>query len=401
MSDYLSEIAFERDGYILDSWNTESDGSGAKYSARAYVKNLAADSGAVVTLYAIWTPVAYDVTFNTDPYSSGVDNQAKVLTEITFGGTTTTIVYDTSYTLPVPSADYYTFAGWYTAAGVQLTDGSGVGISPWNVPSDVTVLAKWEKSYAGYTYITTADEFRAIADNLSGKYLLLNDIYLGADWTPMGSYYWEHSNTDNIIAAPFSGVLDGQGHTITYAAVIPASVTAHIDYVYGLFGACDGAKFYGVKLNCSVTSASNPNPNCRECSMGGFAGIAKNTLFENCEILSGSSVLNEHTDETYYAYANMQYTGATYAGGFVGDARSCTFKNCKNAATVSAIGYVAYSGGLAGNAYECTFDDACANTGSITSSHASWVWGIHASGDLCAKTNEPWLRPNGNAIHRP
>ena len=54
------------------------------------------------------------------------------------------------------------------------------------------------------TKIRTEEQLKAIANNLSGKYVLENDITLSGDeWTPIGT-------SDH----PFTGKLDGQGHTI-------------------------------------------------------------------------------------------------------------------------------------------------------------------------------------------
>ena len=40
----------------------------------------------------------------------------------------------------------------------------------------------------GYTIITTADELQAMQYDLSGKYILMNDIDLsGYEWTPVGN----------------------------------------------------------------------------------------------------------------------------------------------------------------------------------------------------------------------
>lgn len=54
------------------------------------------------------------------------------------------------------------------------------------------------------TKISTEAQLKAIADNLKGNYVLENDITLSGDeWTPIGTQ-----------KSPFTGTLDGQGHTI-------------------------------------------------------------------------------------------------------------------------------------------------------------------------------------------
>ena len=54
------------------------------------------------------------------------------------------------------------------------------------------------------TKISTEAQLKAIANNLSGDYVLENDITLSGDeWTPIGT-------SDH----PFTGMLDGKGFTI-------------------------------------------------------------------------------------------------------------------------------------------------------------------------------------------
>ena len=57
----------------------------------------------------------------------------------------------------------------------------------------------------GYTPIRTAQELDSIRNNLSGKYILMNDIDLGEyeNWVPIGTK-----------KQPFSGIFDGNNHSI-------------------------------------------------------------------------------------------------------------------------------------------------------------------------------------------
>jgi len=77
--------------------------------------------------------------------------------------------------------------------------------------------------YSDYTFITNARELDEIRNDLSGKYVLLCDIDLSAydQWVPVGSSGEE----------PFSGILDGNGNTIT-----GLRVTEAVNGAAGLFG---------------------------------------------------------------------------------------------------------------------------------------------------------------------
>lgn len=106
----LPAIAFKKTGYKFVSWNTKADGNGTSYKDLASVKNLSASSGATVTLYAIWAPKTYNISFNGNGATSGTME------------TISKVSYDSRYTLPANTFKKTgkTFAGWNTRA-----DGSG------------------------------------------------------------------------------------------------------------------------------------------------------------------------------------------------------------------------------------------------------------------------------------
>ena len=128
----LTANSFTRTGYTFAGWATEADGI-AVYTDRMNVSNLASENGATVTLYAVWTPHTYTVSYD--------DN----------GGTGSTApsthTYDETKTLTPSSFTRtgYTFAGWATEAdGTAIyTDEDNV----LNLASDdgatVTLYAVW------------------------------------------------------------------------------------------------------------------------------------------------------------------------------------------------------------------------------------------------------------------
>ena len=100
-------------GYNFLRWNTRSDGSGTDYApGSVYEKNEP------VTLYALWAPAVYRVTF--DPCAPGI---AKTYQSFT---------YDTVYgTLPDARRTGYTFDGWWTlqTGGKQIKSTDTVRIT--------------------------------------------------------------------------------------------------------------------------------------------------------------------------------------------------------------------------------------------------------------------------------
>ena len=101
-------------------------------------------------------------------------------------------------------------------------------------------LPSWMLSDASTIYITTAQQLKQLADEVnagdskSGKtVLLMNDIDLSVypNWSPIGTLNLNWSD----VSRPFSGVFDGQNHTISNL-----TCTSATNGYAGLFGNFDG-----------------------------------------------------------------------------------------------------------------------------------------------------------------
>jgi len=188
--------------------------------------------------------------------------------------------------------------------------------------------------------IYTVEDLKNVSSNLSGSYILMNDIDLGGiEWTPFGT---------------FNGLFDGNGYVISNF-----KITGDRPGV-GLFGCNDGTiqnlgvESFTIDVNCSVFSAV----------AGGLAGVniktitncyAKGDVIGGCTSLSASYTIN--------------------AGGLVGS-NSGKIVSCYAMGTVSSINEsfgststYANAGGLAGSNYG-TITESYA-TGVVSSSGAS------------------------------
>ena len=89
---------------------------------------------------------------------------------------------------------------------------------------------------AEVTQIATAEDLKAVNDNLSGNYVLTADIDLeGTEWTPIGSFVQmgeegEEAETPDPDYA-FTGTFDGQGYTISNFTINQPE-----NWAIGLFG---------------------------------------------------------------------------------------------------------------------------------------------------------------------
>jgi len=164
----------------------------------------------------------------------------------------------------------------------------------------------------GYTPIYTAQELYAVRSNLSGNFILMNDIDLSgyANWMPIGG----------VRSIPFTGEFNGNGFVIRNMTV-NVEWPSDIDHVGGLFGSVKGALIRSVGIvNSSVT------------------------------------VKTEFPDSF------------AYAGGIAGFVDDSNIVLCYNTGSVTAIGPNARAGGIVGYTYQPSDCQVLLsyNTGAVT-----------------------------------
>lgn len=154
----LSSVKPSRGGYTFDSWNTRKDGTAKTYNpGDKYTTNAA------LTLYAIWTPIKYTVSFNGNSNGDTVENlptgQQKQ------HGAALTI------TNKIPTRVNYNFLGWGTSA--SATTVAYAPGSEYTKDAPLTLYAIWTPSYTK-PRITNTKAYRCLADGNpsdSGTYI--------------------------------------------------------------------------------------------------------------------------------------------------------------------------------------------------------------------------------------
>jgi hypothetical protein len=203
--------------------------------------------------------------------------------------------------------------------------------------------------------IATPNDLNSIGDHSEDwdeHFKLVADINLSA-------YGGE---TFNIIGGTFSGVFDGNGHTIsnftyTYSGIAQKKI--------GIFGYVDGA---AAEIKNLTVVNPDINGGANGTAVGAIAGYFNNGTIRNCTVTGGSvrgtwptgGLAGTSRGQIIDCHADTEVWGEIWSGGLVGSAWSGLIQNCGTIADVHGVQYV---GGLVGeNGGEII---ACFATGAI------------------------------------
>lgn len=217
----------------------------------------------------------------------------------------------------------------------------------------------------GYTGIYTAEDFNNIRENLSGQYILMNDIDLSLfqSWNPIGENEKEE----------FCGVLDGNGFSILNMNISYNQITDSefdSDVSIGLFG-CIGknAEIKNLYIKNSEISVSDKRKedSLGELKVGILVGSAMQAKeIKNCVV---DGVIN-----IYRTNINV------IVGGIIGAQKSSELSDLKNIARINineSDCKNSYIGGISGNGFgniknvynygdiSCTFNTYIITVGGI------------------------------------
>lgn len=222
--------------------------------------------------------------------------------------------------------------------------------------NEVVQLSEDEAIAQGYTLIKTADELQQIESNLSGKYILMNDIDLsGYDWTPLGlgGFYVDDSQG-------FTGELNGNGYVVRNLKIHDSSE----DACAGLFGCITSG---GSVSNLGLEDVDIDCSGADSCA-GGLAAVSFSTI-TNCyttgvvTATAGAGLLGAaYYDTVESCYSACAVSGEVYAGGLTCVAYGTTISNSYSTGAVSAD---YYPGGLICNPEDTTISNSY-STGAVS-----------------------------------
>ena len=235
-----------------------------------------------------------------------------------------------------------------------------------DIPASDSAFAGGDGTAAAPYLIATAEGLDAVRNDLSAYYQLVDDIDLSSyeNWEPIGMNY----NT------PFTGSLNGSGHTISNL-----HITSNSDYV-GLFGYVSNAGISQVGLLDSVISGSD--------SVGSLVGYADSTRVDRCFSVNGTVHGTEHV------------------GGLVGFIYDSGSRMSNSYVLGSSISGTDNVGGLCGILRDSSRMDNCFVIGGTISGSTDYVGGLvgetYSSATLINSVSAPEyiLSNSGTSPHR-
>ena len=262
-------------------------------------------------------------------------------------------------------------------------------------------LPSWMLSDASTIYITTAQQLKQLADEVnagdskSGKtVLLMNDIDLSVypNWSPIGTLNLNWSD----VSRPFSGVFDGQNHTISNL-----TCTSVTNGYAGLFGNFDGtvqnlilrdAQITVEGLQAAAVVCENHKGQVLNCAMIGGSVKGKG-------VAGGVVCYNRGTVENCYATGDVTSLSGgrvCYAGGVVGyNYRDGTVQSCYAAGRVESE---KHAGGAVGGNYGTVQNCVALGQSVSAQGHAHRVVGENSGRTLSGNYAWSGVQVNGQPV---
>ena len=220
--------------------------------------------------------------------------------------------------------------------GIKLFEGDGTANITGEFISQVNQLTEEQALAQGYTLIKTADDLNNIRNNLSGKYILMNDIDLSSysNWQPIGDFDMNTGSGDI-----FTGELNGNGHVIKNLN-INRPTEDNVALIVATTGKIQNIGLENIFIHGNI-------------SVSGLVSFSNGGFFSNCYVsgvIEGIASVGGVTSLAYFSNYEDTYfygdvSGDSYVGGLIGQSFS-EINNCYSTGSVSGS-YIA-AGGLIG-----------------------------------------------------
>lgn len=340
----LASNGFAISGYVFNSWNTESDGSGIKYTDAAQFAAIAGPENHNVTLYAQWDRI-YTITYlgNGGAGSSYTQEIAGFgylkgnhfsYTNKYFKGWTTTNGGNTvnyhAGELFIPTSDLTLYAVWGTSG--NLYDAVSSLAKGTQTTSDLKTALTTDNSGV-FTYDST--EFGVSSDDSNDYNIYYYRGVLDDDLDGTTSTYGTNGNS--AFYPNYVKLTDKDSGVVTCWRIVRTTGSGGVKIIYnGLFGAttansCANATENTHVINSSYTGSSNgytsiPSNNLSSIGWtynpsvtGVTSETAVGTVFgrnSNYSVNSADSVIKQYLENTWFpnvdSYLSMLEPGAGF-----------------------------------------------------------------------------------------
>ena len=252
----LTTNIYTREHYTFSGWATTDAASEAEYDDNDTVRNLTTTNNSTVTLYAVWIPVEYTITYN------GIDGA-------TFEeeNPTTHTIEDDAITLNQPQKDNYTFIGWTGSNGEEEPQ-TEVTI-PAHSTDNLIFIANWALNNYQITYNAnggTGEEMDNTDCTYNTNCQLAENTYTRENYIFSG---WSLTSDGEIISNGTVNIPTDNSPITVYAIWVPVwefnSTTGTI------------TKYNGTEENVVIPETIN-NVNVTAIAEGAFESPAMRTL---------------------------------------------------------------------------------------------------------------------------
>ncbi len=280
-----ASAGFTRSGYVISGWTTSST-SGAS-STNSLSSSLTINSD--VTLYPVWSAATNVITYD---YNGATGGNGTTSSSYTSGGT--------AITLPTPTKTGYTFAGWFSDAGLTTQ------VTGTQTPSSsYTLYAKWTAATFTLTYTyngATGGNGTASDSFTTGGTAITLPTPTKTGYTFAGWY------SDAGLTTQVSGAQSPTANATLYAKWTAGTFT--ITYTYN--GATGGNSTTSSSYTTGGTAITLPTPTKTGYT---FAGWFAESTFATA--VTGAQ--SPSADATLYAkWTAIQYTLTYNANGATG-----------------------------------------------------------------------------------